>query len=117
MSTLTRHPAASYAVFKYVFPNTHEDMELIPLRDQESRTPCHVFSRRHWLKTRKSGRSRPHYHPWCAYTTPIFALIYNLCDSFHWDQENSDRPCEAAYLSESKFRGGPAVSDVMVLAS
>ena len=38
-------------------------------------------------------------------------------DSFHWDQENSDRPCEAAYLSESKFLGGSMVSDVIVLAS
>ena len=46
MSTLTRRPAASYAVFRYVFPNAHGDVELTPSRGQESRTPCHVFSRR-----------------------------------------------------------------------
>ena len=30
MLTLTWRPAASYAVFEYVFTNTHEDVELIP---------------------------------------------------------------------------------------
>lgn len=41
---------------------------------------------------------------------------YSVSSSFHFDEENGERPCEAAYLSELK-NGGHGVEEVLVLVS
>jgi hypothetical protein len=36
---------------------------------------------------------------------------------FHFDEENGERPCEAAYLSELKAGAGRGVNEVVMLVS
>jgi hypothetical protein len=49
--------------------------------------------------------------------TPVLLLdTYSVYSSFHFDEENGERPCEAAYLSELKD-GRRGIEEVLVLVS
>jgi hypothetical protein len=41
----------------------------------------------------------------------------SVSSSFHFDEENGERPCEASYLSELKDGNGRGVSEVVVVVS